>query len=186
MLYTGKGDSGTSKLFDCSQGERIGKDAVIFEALGRVDELTSYLGLCRVKAETAEIELGSEMMAGIIEKIQHNLFNVQAELAGADKHLSDNNVKQLEDWIARVEEEIPPLRSFTIPGGSELSAELDVARTLVRRAERYVVAILNEQPDRVSDNTLAYLNRLSSVFFALARLTNHRLGISEQPPRYDS
>ena len=185
MLYTGKGDSGTSKLFDSEPGQRVGKDAPVFEALGRLDELTSYLGLCRVHSEKSGLSLKDQSLQEIVERIQHQLFNIQAELAGADKHVRDSGVSQLEAWIAEVEEVIPPINSFTLPGGSELSAHFDISRTLVRRAERYVVAVSREQPERVSEETIAFLNRLSSVFFALARLTNHYLGVKEPAPKYN-
>lgn len=185
MLYTGQGDFGTSKLFDTHGPQRLDKDSLIFESLGRVDELTSYLGLCWVKAADSRLKLSQDSFAQIVEQIQQDLFNIQAELAGADKHLSSNHLKRLEQWIAEVEAVIPPIKSFTLPGGSELSAHFDIARTLVRRAERGVVSVAREWPQRLSEDTLAYLNRLSSVFFALARLTNHQLNIQEQPPKYD-
>jgi len=184
-LYTGKGDQGNSSLFDCQSGQRIDKDAPIFEALGRVDELTSYLGLCKLGAQEGGLFLKELAVSEMIEQTQHHLFTVQAEVGGADKHIAGETLKEMERWIDEVSQTIPPIKSFTVPGGSELSVRFDIARTLARRAERYVVAVSKEQPQRIKEGTLAYLNRLSSLFFALARLTNHQFGIKEEAPRYD-
>ena len=110
---------------------------------------------------------------------------MQAELAGADKRISIDKVGEMEDWIAEVEEELPPIKTFFISGGTELGASLDFARTLARRAERRVVAVHEEKIREVGPETLKFLNRLSSVLYALARLTNHRSGINESSPSYN-
>lgn len=187
MLYTGKGDNGTTKLFGCDQ--RMSKSSAIAEALGTVDEINAVIGFVKMK--------GKEVLAvaplnyhDMLSDVQQDLFVVQAELAGADKKMDVVRVKKIEDWIAAIEKELPPITSFFVSGGTELGAHCDVARTVARRAERRVVAAL-EIPDTVAEPdklakppVFAYLNRLSSLMYALARLANHRAGIEEEKPHY--
>lgn len=177
MLYTRKGDNGTTKTFGCDQ--RISKSSTIAEALGAMDETNSYLGLCKVK--TKELKFSFEK---IIHDIQKNLFIVQAELAGATESISENKVKALENIIDDIEKQIPKVESFFISGGCELSAMFDFARTLTRRAERRVVAVYEEGEVGIGRHTLEYLNRLSSVLYAFARLSSHLSGITEESPDY--
>lgn len=174
MLYTGKGDGGTSKTFGDGK-EREPKNAKVFEALGSLDELNSLLGVCKVKAGKA----GGELLAGV----QQSLFIIQAELAGADKKLGQEKVAELEKLVNQIEGKLPPIKSFLLPGGTELSAFLDYARTVARRAERRVVAIADSGV-KISKPILVYLNRLSSFLYALARLINNRSGIIEERPHY--
>ena len=96
-------------------------------------------------------------------------------------------VKKVEAWIASIESELPPIKSFFVSGGTELGAHCDVARTIARRAERRVVAALEIPNPATPDSKppiFAYLNRLSSLLYALARLANHRAGITEEKPHY--
>lgn len=179
-LYTGKGDGGTTKTFGCDQ--RISKSSLIAEALGNLDELNSFLGI--VKVRSAELEIGGQKFSDIIEGVQQNIFTISAGLAGAPKGIGEEKVLEAEAVIALAEKELPPIKTFTIAGGSELSALFDFARTLARRAERRVVAI-KDAGDEVPAETLKYLNRLSSVLFAFARLTNLRFGINESSPSYN-
>lgn len=176
MLYTGKGDKGQTKLYHCDQ--RLSKSSQIAEALGTLDEINSLLGWCKTKAKE-----GGEIFK-IIEKAQNNLFSVQAELAGAPKKLSPAVVKKIEAVIKVIEKELPPIKSFIIPGGTELSAMLDVARTVARRAERQTVAVAESGEAKLSVSTLAFLNRLSSLLYALARLVNHRARVGDKKPTY--
>ena len=178
MLYTGKGDNGKTNLFHCDQ--RLSKSSLVAEALGSLDEINSFLGWCKVKALAKErSEIGK-----MVEKIQDNLFSVQAELAGADKFVTTEDVARLEVWIAEIEKNLPEIKTFIISGGSELSAMLDFARTVARRTERNVVAV-NESGDvTLKPETLAYLNRLSSFLYALARQANKEAGIGESGPKY--
>ncbi len=185
MLYTGKGDKGTSCLYGCCQDQRIGKDEPIFEALGRLDELNSYLGLCAVLAKRSDIKLKEYSVFEVVIWLQDKLFSIQAELGGADKQLSAESVEQMEKWIAEVEAVIPPIKNFIISGGEELAVHFDIARTMARKAERQAVVVLKNTPDRLGDTELAFLNRLSSLLFALGRFTNHKFEKKERSPRYD-
>jgi len=184
-LYTGKGDDGTTKTFGCDQ--RISKSSAIAEALGVLDEVNSFLGIVKVKSKESDFKLGEISFENIVHILQENLFTTQAELAGADKHISADKVKEMEGWIALVEQELPPIKTFFISGGTELGASFDFARTLARRAERGVVAVAESEKETglPAPDTLRFLNRLSSVLYALARLSNHRGGIKETPPSYN-
>ncbi|MEI6528106.1 MAG: cob(I)yrinic acid a,c-diamide adenosyltransferase [bacterium] len=185
MLYTGKGDDGQTTLFHCEQ--RFSKSSIVAEALGSLDELNSFLGVVKAKLAERNITLysvGPERAADIIQEMQENLFIIQAEVAGVEKTVSEEKIKEVEDLIAGIGKEIPPINSFVIPGVSIESAEIDFARTLARKVERRVVAVNTEGFIKVSANTLAYLNRLSSLLFALARLSAHKSGIQENSPSY--
>ena len=202
MLYTRKGDDGKTSAYHCDQ--RFSKSSVIAEALGALDEVNSFLGIVKAKLAERNITLysvGPERAADIIQEMQENLFIIQAEVAGAParqlgggKIIGEEKIKEVEDLIFGIEKEIPPVTSFVIPGVSIESAELDFARTLVRRVERRVVAVMEESHSaeasqdrgfpKISLNTLAYLNRLSSLLFALARLSAYKSGINEQSPSY--
>lgn len=182
-LFTGKGDDGTTKTFDNDQG-RISKSSALPEALGSCDEINSFLGLAKVRVSGYDQVVGKDPQA-LVHWLQEGLFIVQAELAGAEKSVQESRVKELERIIEEIEAELPPINSFFISGGTELAATFDVARTLARRAERRVVAVAEVGARNMSPTTLSYLNRLSSVLYALARLANHRAGVSEEAPSYE-
>jgi cob(I)alamin adenosyltransferase len=187
-LYTGKGDGGTTKTFGCEQ-QRISKSSELPEALGTLDELNSYLGLAKVKAfngQNPQVPVGkrNKSTAAILDDIQQTLFIVQAEVAGAPKKVGKPKVTQVEQIVNDLEKLMPPITTFTVAGGTELSATLDVARTLSRRAERRVVAAAELGLRTISPNTRAYLNRLSSLLFALARFANTDAGIPRETPKY--
>ena len=177
MLYTGKGDGGTTKVFGCDQ-QRISKSSELPEALGALDELNAFLGFVKMRAQ------GEPRIGSVLRETQETLFIVQAEVAGADKRVTRDKIEATEALINGIEKEIPPLKGFSIAGGTELSALLDVARTLARRAERRVIAAEEAHARAVTPETKAYLNRLSSLLFALARLANHLAGVAEETPRY--
>jgi cob(I)alamin adenosyltransferase len=122
--------------------------------------------------------------SSIIADIQQTLFVVQAEVAGAPKKVGKPKVTQFELIINTLEKLMPPITTFTVPGGTELSAILDVARTLSRRTERRVIAVAELGLRTISPNTRAYLNRLSSLLFALARFANESAGIARESPSY--
>lgn len=183
MLYTGKGDKGKTKLFGCCR--EFSKSAPRVEALGALDELNSLLGVLKTKAKKAERK--------ILEAVQQNLFIIQAEIArpqrlsvsdggrgGSDKKLAAQKIKELEQTISAIEKKLPKIKSFVLPGGTELSAQLDYARAVARRAERRVVAC----KPQISAPILAYLNRLSSLLYALARSCNYQAGIKDKKPTY--
>jgi len=185
MLYTGKGDDGTTKTFGCDQ--RISKSSAIAEALGSLDEINSFLGICKVKAENYTGELyvvEDRKISEIIHNIQQTLFIIQAELAGADKKITERKVLEIETLIGEIEKILPPIKTFFISGGTELGATFDVARTIARRAERRVVQVAEEGKIEIGQNTKKYMNRLSSILYALARLSNHLGGINEESPSY--
>ena len=187
-LFTGKGDGGTTKTFGCDQ-QRISKSSELPEALGTLDELNSFLGLCKVRAKAVQdsgVQIGKKTVptSTILFNVQQALFTIQAEVAGAPKKTGKRKVTELELITNTIEKIIPPITRFSIAGGTELSALLDVARTLARRAERRVTAVHEQGLRTLSPNTKAYLNRLSSLLFALARLVNHQSGVVEESPSY--
>lgn len=182
-LYTGKGDDGTTTTFGCNQ--RMSKSSAIAEALGTLDEANSYLGRCKVQARADEFMLGTKHVAEIVHELQDDLFTIQAEVAGADKHIAGSKVAWLESLIHEVEAGLPQITTFFISGGSELASRFDFARTLARRAERRVVGVHDEGVQAVGEHTLAYLNRLSSILYAFARFANHQRDIVEDAPDYE-
>lgn len=181
-LFTGKGDGGTTKTFGCDQ--RISKSSSVAEALGTLDEVNSFLGLCKVQSRTDNFMLGKKSIADVVHELQDDLFIVQAEVAGAPKKIPQRKVVWQEKIIHEIENLLPPIKTFFISGGTELSSKFDVARTLARRAERRVVLVHEEGVQKVGPHTLAYLNRLSSTLYALARFANHQRGIEEKAPDY--
>lgn len=187
-LFTGKGDGGTTKVLDSK--ERIPKSSELPECLGTLDELNSFIGLAKVRARQVQdsavtIEGKEYHTSDILFDVQQTLFIVQAEVAGSDKRFGKEKVEHSEAIINTIEKEIPPIIAFSIAGGTELSALLDVARTLARRAERRMSGIEVAGIRTLSDSTRAYMNRLSSLLFALARLSNHKSGIKEENPSYE-
>lgn len=182
MLYTRAGDKGTTKTFGCDQ--RISKSSAIAEALGSLDEVNSFLGLCKVSPKAKSYKLKAASFSDIVHQVQQNLFVVQAELAGSPKRIEKEKVTEVETLVDLAEKALPPIKTFFISGGTELAALFDVSRTLARRAERRVVAVSEEKKRKVGADTLAYLNRLSSLLYALARLSNHKSGIKEVAPSY--
>ena len=200
MLYTRKGDKGDTYFFGCNQ--RFSKSSELAEALGAVDEINSLLGLIKVKAQTlidadnkrinadkesAEISIKisdiSESLAEILEQVQQDLFIVQANLAGAkDKKITQEKIQYLEKIIDSAEKEMPPIKTFFLSGGTELSALFDYARAIARRAERRVVKL--SEKDKIDAEILAYMNRLSSLLYALARFVNVKSGAEQIPPSY--
>ena len=184
MFYTGKGDNGTTKDFRSGPGERKSKASAQTEALGALDELNSFLGLAKLRAAAVNWLVIDQSPAALAAWAQQGLFSVQAEVAGADKRVGRDKVTEMETWIAWIEGELPPIKTFFVSGGTELAVLFDISRTLARKAERRVVAAAESGEATVSPDTLAFLNRLSSLFYALARLSNHKSGITEQPPTY--
>src|SRR3989338_600115 len=124
-FFTGKGDGGTSKLFDSEPGQRVSKTSPVFETLGMLDEL---------KFEGRKIR-------HVLHDVQDHLFTIQAEVAGAVKSIPLTSVEHLGVLINRIESSLPPVKSFLLAGGTELSARLDIARAVARRAERRLVTL---------------------------------------------
>jgi cob(I)alamin adenosyltransferase len=185
--YTTKGDSGATKLFNCPQGVRISKGSDIFEVLGGVDELNSLIGWCRAVAERSSFQGASrEEFLDALLVVQEDLFVMQAELGGSALHLTEEKVRRVEGVIARFAGEFPAVHSFVIPGATELGALLDVSRTIARRVERLYIRAEKEarQSKFGSAPVAAYLNRLSSLLYVLARYANHAHGVLEKVPSY--
>lgn len=182
-LFTGKGDGGSSKLFDSAPGQRITKANPVFETLGMLDELNTLVGWCKACCPDDVVTQGQKVKM-LLHDVQNHLFTLQAEVAGAQKSIPLSSVEMLGQLIHRIEAEMPPITSFLVPGGTELSARLDIARAVSRRAERRVVTLHESGERTVSESSRAYANRLSSLLYALTRLVNHRAGIEENPPEY--
>lgn len=180
MFYTRKGDKGDTGAFGCQQ--RFSKNSALIEALGILDETNSFLGICKAKAADFEFKICDKSVAEIIESIQNNLFIIQANIAGADKKISREKIIEIERIIDAIEKQLPAIKSFFLPGGSELAAYLDCARTVSRRAERRVVALSENK--KINKEIISYLNRLSSLLYALARFVNFKLKIKEKSPIY--
>ena len=184
MLYTRKGDQGTTKII--SSPDRISKHSSEIEALGSIDELNTFLGLCKIKSGNLNLKINNEDLSlpNLVHEVQENLFIIQAELAGADKKINSEKIKRLEYLIDEIEKRISPVNSFFISGGTELSALFDISRTLARKTERRVVATIEENKAKVSPETISYLNRLSSLLYAIVRSINNQLNVAEKKPSY--
>lgn len=182
-LFTGKGDGGTTKLFDSEPGKRVTKTSPIFECLGMLDELNTLVGWCKAAAPDDFI-VREQKLRMVLHDVQNHLFTIQAEVAGAPKSIPLSSVEHLGVFINGVEAEMPPIKTFLVPGATELSSRLDIARAVARRAERRLVTLHESGERSVSDSSRAYANRLSSLLYALTRIVNHRAGVPENPPEY--
>ncbi len=184
-IYTKTGDDGTTGLIG---GVRVAKDALRVEAYGTVDEANSALGLTRAfLQDDPEID-------GVLSAIQEALFTLGADLAtpldgtnkkGVDR-VDEAETSRLEGWIDGFEDELEPLKSFILPGGTKASAMMNLARGVCRRAERRTVTLAALED--VGEHVVPYLNRLSDLLFVLGRVVNARAGVQEsawKPPRKD-
>ncbi|HEU5210630.1 MAG TPA: cob(I)yrinic acid a,c-diamide adenosyltransferase [Longimicrobiales bacterium] len=181
-IYTRTGDDGSTGLFG---GGRVAKDDIRVEAYGAVDELNAVLGVAIAFMEDDGIRAR-------LQRLQPDLFAIGAHLATPDaaspaaRHLPSlpqTRAAEMERWIDEADAELPPLRVFIMPGGRPDAAALHHARTVCRRAERRVVALAAEQ--NVPTAAIIYLNRLSDLLFALARLANHRGGAGDVEWEHD-
>ncbi len=176
-LYTKTGDAGETSLAD---GRRVGKDDLRPETVGTVDELNAHLGLARAACEDAS--LGERLT-----EVQRDLFVLGCEVGLAataspeQKALTVTTpmVERLEAWIDEAMEATPPLTQFVMPGGCETAARLHVARTVCRRAERRMARLA--RAEGLSAGALMYINRLSDLLYAWARLANHAAGAPDTP-----
>jgi len=161
-VTTRSGDGGESGLAD---GSRHPKDAPVFAALGDLDELNAALGVLRTHA------LGD--LDGPLDTVQQRLFDLGAELAVPGlTRLREEHVMALEQQQAQLNDTLPPLKEFVLPGGHPAAAWAHMTRTIARRAERRLVTLHHAQPQ--NEASLAYLNRLSDFLFVLARALNRR------------
>jgi cob(I)alamin adenosyltransferase len=193
-IYTRGGDRGQTSLVG---GQRVGKDTLRIEAYGTVDELNSFVGLVRTSLEERVVEHQEFLaFASTLRRIQHELFNLGSILATlpADVHpkqpqVTDAEIDRLEREIDVANQQLPGLRSFVLPGGSRLDAELHICRTVCRRAERLLVRLSREgsvphsaesgPSASVPLEAVRYLNRLSDAFFVWSRWVNSVLGREE-------
>ena len=179
-IFTRTGDDGTTAL---GGGQRVSKDDLRVEAYGTVDELNSLIGVARASGLSERLEL--ELAA-----IQNELLHLGSDLCflEADKEkyaipqVEERHLEKLEALIEDLNEIVGPLKNFILPGGGIGAANLHVARTVCRRAERAVIALA--QTEGVGPYVVPYLNRLSDALFVMARYENHQRGIPE--PVWDS
>ena len=172
-VYTKRGDAGETGLVG---GQRVSKDDIRIEAYGTIDELNSFVGLAGESAR----ELPE--LAAILRRVQHELFNAGSILATLPEDVHPKQARitpaeseQLEREIDRMNKSLAPLRSFVLPGGCRLNAELHICRTVCRRAERICVRL----SDAGDPEILKYLNRLSDAFFVWSRWASQQLGTPE-------
>ena len=167
-IYTRTGDDGTTGLGD---GSRINKDSLRVEAMGDVDELNSVIGI--MMTESMPDTLGTTLT-----QIQHDLFNVGGEICiPGYVILQQSRIDDLEQVIDTLNENLPPLKEFILPGGTKAAAYCHLARTVCRRAERKLVEL--HRNEKVTAISLQYLNRLSDLLFVMCRTINKEAGVSD-------
>ena len=173
-IYTKKGDKGHTSLMD---GEIVKKHNLSVDAYGTIDELNSFIGLLKDYLTDNKIKV-------ILNNVQLNLFSIGSILAAGKNNIKSSKVKidkkdvlDLESHIDKLNEDLPELKNFIIPGGLKTSSYSHVCRSICRRAERKI-SELNKDVS-VDSNILAYVNRLSDFFFILSRHLKHSEGISE-------
>ena len=167
-IYTKTGDQGETSL---GSGVRVKKHSLRVNAYGTVDEANAIIGIARLNADNK--------IDAILSRIQNDLFDLGADLCRPEKpdtqqsrlRISSNQVARLEQEIDEINAGLNPLNSFVLPGGTPASSYLHVARTIVRRAERLIIKLADEE--NINSNLLKYINRLSDHLFVLARKTNN-------------
>ena len=179
-LYTKTGDGGTTGLYGA---DRVSKAHPRVEAYGSVDELNSILGVVRAHNEAGarDTELDADL-----NYLQNALYDLGADLSTRSGSPYEKNVSRLDDadlsdiegMIDRYMEAAPPIKCFIQPGGTLAAAQLQLARAVARRAERDVIRLM--EVEEANHAAQVYLNRLSDLLFAMARVVNHRAGLSEE------
>ena len=176
-IYTRTGDDGTTSLFG---GERVGKGNPRIDAYGTVDETNSIVGLARAHLQG---EPGEEELDPVLSDLQEELFVLGADLATpmdakpVVERIEEQHVTALEERIDHFDADLPSLKRFILPGGTPVGASLHSARTVCRRAERHIVQASTSTP--INEQAIVYLNRLSDLFFVLARWANREAGVRE-------
>ena len=178
---THTGDDGTTSTI---HGKRVAKDALLIRAFGALDELNAVIGVV-LSLETLSPELIKPLRT-----VQNDLFHLGADLdcivqtqeVHTQPRIETRHIRQLDELITKIYEELGPLKNFTLPGGSSSAASLHLARTVCRRAERAAVTLASSE--NVGALALQYLNRLSDALFMMARSENKRHGVNE--PLWDS
>jgi len=171
MVYTGRGDEGNT---DLASGERVSKSSERIDAYGTVDELNSLIGLIASKSDDEKQ----------LKEIQNELHILQAELAdmNPEEKVREDEVERLEQRCDHFQSETPMPSDFVLAGGTEIAAHFDLARSVARRAERRTVAL--HKKEKLRPPVLTYINRLSDLFFLMARHSNHEAGVEEKNPDY--
>jgi cob(I)alamin adenosyltransferase len=167
-IYTKTGDKGQTSLYD---GTRIDKDSLRVDAYGTIDELNSYIGLSRNYVKDKEVD-------EILFKIQKKLFFIAGELATKEdgkfkRTANEQDIKKLEDIIDEYLKKIDTVNAFIVPGTSLASANLHVARTVCRRAERRIITLSKEE--NINPLLIKYVNRLSDTLYAMARYSEEKI-----------
>lgn len=177
-VYTKIGDKGRTAFFGCGM---IQKDDPRIEALGAVDELNSVIGVTLSMISDKELQ-------EVLTKIQHNLFQVGADLAGsalekkALPRITPVHIQEIEQAIDKIEEQLGMPSQFILPGGTQTSSFLHLCRAITRRSERELVRA--KSVIEISPDLMIYVNRLSDFFFMLARQANNEVNVKEQQPIY--
>lgn len=177
-IYTRQGDAGQTALVG---GQRLPKDGLRIECYGTVDELNAFVGSAVIEADRDD---RTRRLAGILLRVQHELFNLGSILATLPEdvgpqqpRVTDRDTAELEREIDEMNAELPALRSFVLPGGNTLNAQLHICRTVCRRAERLCVTLAREES--APEGAIRYLNRLSDALFVWSRWASLKLGIPE-------
>jgi cob(I)alamin adenosyltransferase len=180
-IYTKAGDGGDTRLVG---GQKVRKDALRIEAYGTIDELSACIGIARTQLGAPGAPAGADALAGVLARIQNELFNLGSDLATlpADRHpkqpvIEARHVTALEHEIDGWNASLPELRSFVLPGGGAVAATLHLARTVCRRAERHIVRLRDAEP--IGEQSLAYVNRLSDALFVMSRHAARLYGEAE-------
>lgn len=178
-IYTRTGDDGKTGLLGPG---RVDKDCPRIEAYGTVDELNAAIGLARSLGLRSDDDM-------LLAAVQDDLFSVGAALADPDPAgkfhaaITAAKIRRLEEAIDALVAELPPLDKFILPGGTHAAAQLHVARTICRRAERRVIRLSHIDGEHVSPEAIVYLNRLSDFLFVLGRAANKHMGVADVPWR---
>ncbi len=171
-IYTKTGDDGTTGI---QNGARISKTDSRIQAYGTVDEINSFLGIILSKLDETDLE-------NLITKLQNDLFLVGSDLSNPDlkntqNRVNDEMIKTLEENIDNLEKKLPPITNFILPGGHEIAALVHVSRSITRRAEIFVISL--SEKEKINNNCIIYLNRLSDLLFVIARTINQRKNVKD-------
>lgn len=173
-IYTKTGDQGDTGIMG---GKRLRKNSLRIAAFGDVDELNALLGICRTSKISPELE-------EILHQLQKELFYLGADLSTpleenyAISRITKEQINGLEKHIDNLDGQLEPLKNFILPGGSVEASYLHLARTVCRRAERLVVNLASQE--KINENIVPYLNRLSDLLFVMARFANKKEGVEEE------
>jgi cob(I)alamin adenosyltransferase len=181
-VYTRRGDAGQTSL---AGGQRVAKDSLRIEAYGTVDELNCFVGMAfQTSSDLTPAYPQLQHLTAMLVRVQHELFNLGSilatrpeEVGPAQPSVTGIDVARLEDEMDQINEALPKLRSFVLPGGCRLNVELHVCRAVCRRAERRCVELAGEE--EIPPDAIRYLNRLSDAFFVWSRWASRALGASE-------